>query len=241
VRRDSRSWHSGRLGREAGVVVYGHWGGPVLAFPTSGGNEWEMENQGMIAALAEPIEAGRIKVFSVGSNSDQSFYNHHAHPAHRSWMQRMWDEYIRWEVVPFIHADCQGPEPIATMGASFGAYHAANTLFKHHDVVMACFGLSGIYDLRQFMDGFHDENFYFNNPMEYLAGMQDADLIGRIGACRIHIATGTGPWENAGPSYALSGVLLSKNIPHHLDNWGHMGGHDWPFWHHQMQEYVKGL
>ena len=47
----------------------------------------------------------------------------------------MFDEYIRWEVIPFIHQHSQGLLPIATMGASLGAFHAANTLFKHPDAV----------------------------------------------------------------------------------------------------------
>jgi len=41
--------HSPRLGHEMGIVVYGHWGPPLLAFPTSGGDEWEHENQGILA------------------------------------------------------------------------------------------------------------------------------------------------------------------------------------------------
>ena len=170
----------GRLGRDMGVRVYGHWGTPLLAFPTSGGDEWEMEGQGMVAALAEFIDGGRIKLFTVGSNGDQSFYNKGAHPFHRSWMQRQWDEYIRWEVIPFIHYHCDGLVPIATMGASLGAYHAANTLFKHPDAVRACFALSGLYDLRRFMDGHYDDNFYFNNPIDYIGGMTDPGLIGQI-------------------------------------------------------------
>ena len=67
-----------RHGRSA---VYGHWGTPLLAFPTSGGDEWEMEGQGMVGALAEFIDGGRIKLFTVGSNGDQSFYNKGAHPS----------------------------------------------------------------------------------------------------------------------------------------------------------------
>ena len=57
------------------------------------------------------------------------------------------------------------------MGASLGAYHAANTLFKHPDVVKRCFALSGVYDMKRFMDGAYDDNFYFNNPVDYLANI----------------------------------------------------------------------
>jgi len=52
-----------------------------------------MRNQSMIGALTDFIDAGRIKVFAVNANSSESFYNKGAHPAHRSWMQRMYDEY----------------------------------------------------------------------------------------------------------------------------------------------------
>ena len=58
------------------------------------------------------------------------------------------------EVLPFIDSQCQTPGiPIATLGASLGAYHAANTLFKHPDRVKRCYALSGIYDMRDSMDG----------------------------------------------------------------------------------------
>jgi esterase/lipase superfamily enzyme len=232
-------WFSHRVGRDMGVIVYGHWGAPVVLFPTSGGDEWEMQNFGMIGALAEFIDAGRIKVFSINANSSESFYNKGAHPYHRSWMQRMYDEYVREEVVPFVHSHCRTPMiPITTVGMSLGAYHAVNTLFKHPDVVKRCFGLSGVYDMRSFMDGMYDDNFYFNNPADYLANLSDPWYYQQLETCDIHIATGHGPWENSGPSYRLSEILRSKGIRHSLDDWGPTGGHDWPFWKHQMREYV---
>ena len=49
-------WHTERLGRAMGVRVYGHWGAPLLVFPTSGGDEWEYERQGMVEARIKDIE-----------------------------------------------------------------------------------------------------------------------------------------------------------------------------------------
>jgi len=40
------------------------------------------------------------------------------------------------------------------------------------------------------------------------------------------------------PTYRMSEVLRNRGIAHHLDDWGPEGGHDWPYWHHQMWEYV---
>ena len=243
MKKENHRWHSSRLGREMGIVVYGHWGPPMLAFPTSGGDEWELEHQSMIGALEDFVDAGRVKIFAAGSVNAESFYNKGAHPFHRSYVQSQFDAYIRQEAIPFVQEHCRTPGiRVATMGASFGAYHAANTLFKHPDVVQRCFALSGIYDLKRFMDGMYDDNFYFNNPADYLANLSDPVILRQLAACDIHLATGSGPWEDSSEPYRLSEILARKGIPHHLDDWGPQGGHDWPFWKHQMREYIgRGL
>jgi esterase/lipase superfamily enzyme len=232
-------WHSSRVAQDMGVVIYGHFGAPILAFPTSGGDEWEHEGQGMIDALTPFIEDGRIKVFTVRSVTAESFYNAGAHPFHRSWMQSQYDAYIRREVIPFIHTHCQGAVTVTTMGASLGAYHAANTLLKHPDVVKRCYAMSGVYDMKRFMDGLYDDNLYFNNPVDYVANMSDPWVLGQLGSCEIRLITGCGPFEHSGPTYQLADALRARGIPHQVDDWGPKGGHDWPYWHHQMWTYVN--
>src|SRR4029078_9728813 len=174
-----------RLGRDMGVVVHGHYGPPMIAFPTTGGDEWEYEPQGgidamagggegVIGAMAGAIDAGRVKVFCVNTNHGDSFGNDRAHPRHRSFMQAQYDAYIAHEVLPFIRAHCRSQDvPVWTMGASLGGYHAVNTLLKHPDAVQRCFALSGRDDMKRFMGGDYDDNFYFNNPVDYASGLTD--------------------------------------------------------------------
>jgi len=240
MRRDYHRWYSGRLGRDMGVVVYGHWGPPLIMFPTSGGDEWEYDRQGMIGAIAEYIDGGRVKAFCVNVNHGDSFANHGAHPLHRSWMQRQYDAYIRHEVIPFVLDSCRSQEVgVWTMGASLGGYHAANTLFKYPDVVKRCFALSGVYDMKRFMEGAYDDNFYFNNPVDYMANASDPWQLGHLASCDIHLVTGSGPWERSDDAYRMSHILASRGIGHHLDDWGALGGHDWPYWKHQLREYLS--
>jgi esterase/lipase superfamily enzyme len=240
MRTEHHVWHSPRLGYEMGVAVFGHWGSPLLAFPTSHGDQWEIERHGLVGAIADFVDGGRVKVFSVGSNNHDSFLNTGAHPSHRAWRQRMFDEYVREEVIPFVQASCQTPGiPITTLGASLGAYHAANTLFRYPHLVKRCYALSGIYDLRQFMDGgYDDNNFYFHNPVDYMANLTDPWYLEQLAGCEIRLVTGTGPHEDSGPSYALSRVLAGRGIRHHVDDWGPRGGHDWPYWRDQVREYI---
>ena len=236
---DHRYWHSPRLEHDMGLAVFGHWGLPMLAFPTSHGDEWELQRNGLIDAMAEHINAGRVKVFCVGSNNHESFLNNGAHPFHRSWRQRLFDEYIRDEVVPFIYAACQTPGiPITTMGASMGGYHAANSLFRYPHMFKRCYALSGVFDLRRYMDGKYDDNFYFHNPVDYMKNLTDPWALGQLATCEIRLVTGSGPWENSGFSYEMSGILARKGIKHYLDDWGPRGGHDWPYWREQMREYL---
>ena len=85
-----------------GVAIYGNYGAPLLAFPTSMGDEWEQEGQGMIPTLSPYIEQGRIRIFCINGVQSDSFSNKGAHPFHRSWMQAQYDAYVANEVFPFI-------------------------------------------------------------------------------------------------------------------------------------------
>jgi esterase/lipase superfamily enzyme len=239
---EHHGWHSSRLGRGMGIEVYGHYGSPILVFPTSGGDEHEYAGQGMIEALAHWIDAGRVKLYCVDSVNNQSWYDKGAHPRHRSYMQAMYDAYIAEEVAPFVAHHCQSPGiGITTTGASFGAYHAANTLFKHPDKFKRCLALSGVYDVRRFMDGDFDDNFYFNNPIDYVANLSDPWYFGQLASCDIRLVTGNGPFEDSGPTFRFSAVLNNKGIAHSVDDWGGDGGHDWPYWKRQMNEYLARL
>src|SRR3954447_2776749 len=238
MNKEAHYWYSQRLGRELGVVVYGHYGPPMIAFPTTGGDEYEYERQDVIGTIASFIEAGRVKVFCVNTNHRDSFGTP-APPRHRSYMQACYDDYIVHEVVPFVRSHCRTWDvPIWTFGASLGAYHAVNTLLKHPDVVKRCYALSGIYDMKRFMGGDYDDNFYFNNPVDYMANLSDGAMLRHLASCEIHLATGTGPWERPEESYRLSTVLSARGVPHHLDDWGGQGGHDWPYWRHMLWEYL---
>ena len=88
MHREAHYWYSERIRRDMGVVVYGHYGPPMIAFPTTGGDEWEYERQGVIGAMAHAINGGRVKVFCVNTNNSDSFGNDRAHPRHRQMLQR---------------------------------------------------------------------------------------------------------------------------------------------------------
>ena len=62
-----------------------------------------------------------------------------------------------------------------------------------------CYALSGVYDMRDFMDGMYDDNFYFHNPGR-LHGQPDRSrgISDQLATCEIRLVTGTGPYEKSG-------------------------------------------
>lgn len=224
------------------VVVYGHFGQPLLLFPTAAADCEEYERFGLIDAIAEHIDSGRVKVFSINSINRESWMNEHLHPADRARRQVAYDGYVAEEVAPFIASHCRTPDiAIAVSGASFGAFHAANTLFKHPSRFRTLIAMSGSYDIRPYCDGYYDDNCYFNNPVDYLSRLEDPDILGQLRQCRILILTGQGAWEAPHRSRDLSVVLSGKGIPHHLDVWGHDVDHDWPWWRKMLNVYIPKL
>jgi len=113
-------------------------------------------------------------------------------------------------------------------GASFGAYHAANSLFKHPDIIKRCFAMSGVYDLRNFMDGMYDDNFYFNNPVDYLSNASDPWFYNRlpVATFTLRLVLSVGKQRTNLPP--LGSSLQQRDSPF-ARQLGPQGGHDWPY------------
>ena len=224
------------------VATYGHFGLPLLMFPTAAADCEEYERFGLVDAIGHHVEAGRVKLYSINSINSVSWMNKEVPPPERARRQALFDAYVNEEVAPFIWNNCNTPEiPIATTGASFGAFHALNTLLKHPGRFQRVIAMSGAFDVRSYADGYYDENIYFNNPVDYMPNLTDHDLLEQIRNCDIHIVTGQGAWEAPDHSRRISGILATKGIPHNLDLWGFEWQHDWPTWRVMLDLYVDKL
>ena len=157
--------------------------------------------------------------------------------------QALYSGYVEEEVVPYIRtAVGNHSERIATTGASFGAFHAANAFFRRPDLFDTLIGMSGFYDLGpSYLRGYSDENCFFNNPAWFLAGLSDGPLHTLRHHSRIVIATGQGAFEAPHASRNLSEILHQKGIPHWLDVWGHDVNHDWPWWRRMLPHFIDKL
>ncbi len=232
------------IGGDGTVISYGHWGRPVLVFPSEQGRAYDYENNGMVDAVADLIDAGRVKLYCVDSFDAQTWSRADLPLEERARRHGAYESWIVDQVVPFVHADCGGPTDIATTGCSLGAFHAVNFALKRADLFPVAIGLSGNYDAAAWNAwGERGDATYFNNPVDYVAHLGGDHLDWLRSRLSIVLVVGQGAWETH-PTGALpstrqfAGLLQGKGIPCELDLWGHDVAHDWPWWQRQLAHHL---
>jgi esterase/lipase superfamily enzyme len=241
MQREIHKWNSKNLHKDMEIAVYGHYGYALLMFPTAGSDYLEYERFYLIDSIADFINGGAVKVFSINSINNESWMNNNMHPAEKAKRHEQYNKYVIEEVIPFIQEHCNGEVPLVTSGASLGAFHAANTFFRRPDLYAGLIAMSGIYDLKHYTGGYFDDTCYFNSPVDYLPGLTDEGIITEIRHKSIIIACGLGAYEDPDASKQLSDILHSKNIPHWFDLWGEDMTHDWPTWRKMLPYFLDNI
>ena len=223
------------------VLAYGHYGRPVVAFPSENGEVNDWEERGMVDALGSLLEDGRLKLYCVPSFDRESWTRGDLELEERAQRHGHYEWWLFARLVPFVQDDSHTHELIAT-GASFGAYHAANQCLKHADVFPVAICMSGVYDVAVQGGGARGDAVYFNNPMDYVAHLNGDHLEWLRRQASLLLICGQGQWEDTTGALASTerfGALLGeKGIRHEVDLWGHDVPHDWPSWRRQIAHHL---
>ena len=204
-------WHSARMERDITLVRWGHYGVPVLLFPTAGGDAEEVERHKLIGHLEPLIDAGRIKVYSCDSAAGKAMQAEEGSTAYRMWLFNAVPAGDRRRGGPGDHrglrrpaADRRGrrldrrvqrarrdlplPAPVRR-----GDLHERH--LRHHP----------------FIGGQFTEDMYFASPLHFLPGLEGADLdrlrqpnhpglrLGRLGGRRGVVERGERPRRQGRP------------------------------------------
>src|ERR1043166_6283078 len=215
MERRTTSWFSPNLQMEMPLVAYGHSGQTLLMLPTAAADYLEYERFYLVDSIKPLIEAGKIRAYPINSVNKWSLLNKQMPAKMKAELLTRYDRYITEEVLSLIRNENE--EAVArpmTTGASLGAYLAANEYFKHPDLFRGTIPMSGSYDIRSFLDGYYDDNVYFNNPVDYLSNLNDEHYLPILRqADSIYILSGQGSYEDPKRSRQLSDILNSKGIP----------------------------
>ena len=234
-------WYSDRLQTSIGLARWGHFGTPVLVFPTAGGDAEEVERNELVGACRPLIEAGRVKLYSCDSVAGYAMVAKAGPPEYRMWLLNQFHDCVLNEVVPAIRADLgRHEEPIVTAGASIGAFNALAMLCRYPHVFRAAVGMSGTYRLQRFYDNHFTSDLYFASPVDFLPGLEGPQLDTLRQRFAI-LAAGQGAHEDIGESWAAADVLGRKGVPNRVDAWGEEWPHEWPTWRRMLPLYLDEL
>ena len=234
--------YSPALGKDMEMLVFGHFGNPMIAFPSGGGKFHDFEDNGMVSTVAHLIEAGKLKLYCPDGIDHESWLNDGVDPHWQGFRHNAYQDYLTKDVVPFIRHDCQDDGiSVALAGCSLGAYHAANFGLKFPHLFPYALCMSGRYDLEKITSPSGSEEVYFNNPMAYIANMYGNELEHVRYNAHIVLVCGQGAFEDKclEETHRLANLLREKGISHELDIWGHDVEHHWYWWRKQFPHHVS--
>lgn len=224
------------MGRKVHLWAYGHFGPPVLVFPSAAGFAHEWDRQGMLEVLAPLIHGGKAKFYCPESNVSEVWTNKDRPLSHRMQRHGAYERFILDTLVPFIREDCRWPNaPITAVGCSLGGTYAALFALKHPETFPQVLCMSGRYMMTELTKENSGE-LYFNNPLAFVPGLS-GDALDRVRKhTHLTLVCGRGPYEEGciEETIALGNLLQHKQIPSHTDIWGRDSRHDWDYWKKQV-------
>lgn len=216
-------FYSHLLGISLKLEITGHFGYPIIMFPTSKGQYTQNHDFHLNSSINWFIDNGKVKLYNIETLDEISLYNKSVSPQERIRRYELYVQFLIQEFIPFVQKIHQ-THRVAVAGASFGGYHAANFAFRFPDVVSHLFCLSGAFTIRDFMDGYESEKVYFNCPREFV--MNDESFKYK----HMHIVLSTSDQDIClEQTREMAGILAQKGINHWYDEQKWIG-HDWPLW-----------
>jgi esterase/lipase superfamily enzyme len=231
-------------GHRLSLIAYGHYGRPVLVFPSEAGRAWDFENNGMFDEIRYLIDDGRCKLYCVDSLDAWSWSDTSIPIEERAIRNSTYTRWLVEEAVPWIVDDTDGSGDLMAVGCSLGAYHAVHFALQRADLVPLALGLSGNYDVSTWRAwGDRGDATYFANPADYVANFHGDHLDWLRQRLSLLLVCGQGAWEThptgSLPSTTrLAALLDEKGIRCELDLWGHDVSHDWPWWRRQFARHL---
>ena len=238
------SWYSERVNRTMRIKIYGHYGPAFIAFLCQDKQSDDFSNHGMIDVLSRYLEEGKMKLYCLDSNDDETVSYMGENKAYAAYRLEMYHQYVVNEVVPFVIDRQGGDRNIYLIGMSMGASHAANNFFRRPELFSGFISLSGKCDINTFFNGYVDENIYNNTPCMYLNNMDNNHYYIKIyNQKTMIVVVGKGAYEHLvlDSNYFLADIAYRKGININFNFWDENSVHDWCSWLYQMPYFISKI
>ncbi len=238
MHREYHRWWSPSLHRDMELLEFGHGGRRVIAFPTSKGRFFEWEDRGMPRALAHALEQRLAPPHLRRRGRRRELVRLPRSPRRAGLAARAVHFVHRQRGAAAGRTGGTATRSLVLAGASFGAFHALSIGLRHPDKFNRVLSMSGLTDIRGFLDGYHNETIYFQNPVDFIPNEHDGWRLDQLRRQDIILAVGNGD-RLLHQNRDLSGKLWSKGVGNALREWDGFA-HDWPVWHKMINMYIGG-
>ena len=224
-------YYSHILGRKINIQITGHYGHPIIMFPTSQGSLTQNSDFHLNSSIDYWVDQGKVKLFNLETLDKDNFYADWMSPHDKIRNYEKYVQFLIQEYIPFIQKT-HHVHRVAVAGCSFGAYHATNFAFRYPDVVSHLIAMSGAFSIRNFMHGYSDDLVYFNCPEEFM--IHDTNWKFK----HMHIVLSTSDEDVClDKNIRMSKILGSKGINHWYDE-AKWIKHDWPLWRMVFPKFI---
>lgn len=241
MNRETVTAHSKNLGKDMSIRVYGESGWPIVAFPIQDAMSDSYEQFGMVDAMKDYIEGGKVQLFVLDSVDAEGWSDRGGDNVLRVKVIEAFYNYVCEEVVPFVHERNGSDLRPLTMGCSLGATHALVAFLRRPDLFQGVIALSGGYDAQFFFDDWMNTTLYFNSPVHFLPNTpHDHPYINLYNRREIVLCCGQGAWEEEGlrTEHIVDDAFRALGVNAWCDYWGTDVDHDWPWWQKQVQYFL---
>ena len=178
------------------------------AFPAERGDAGEFERRGMVDAVGDLLDAGRVKLYCVDSYDARVVVERDdSAGGARAARTARYESWILDQVVPFIRDDCGGPTR-SSPRLQHGRLPRRELRAQARRPFPLAICLSGNYDPSTWHGwGEQGEAAYFNNPMDYVANLHGDHLDWLRAQLSLPLVCGQGQWEDT------TGALDSTRTP----------------------------
>ena len=235
--------HGEGANRDFDLVVYGSKGQPVIAFPEADASCVCWENNGMVAALADLIEAGTIQLFCVDSLDDESWHATGALDEYRRQNLADWFDFIEHELLAFVGTTSTSRRRPLLVGAGMGAMNVTVALLRKPAAYAGLLALSGTYDVRALVGDWAVPEWLAFSPVDLVANLDPAsDVVKALKDGQLAFVSGqegseTGAWSQS----LLEERMAALGIDATFELWGYDVSHDWCWWQEMCRQLLPCL
>ena len=236
MEKETKQWRSPSLGKDMELTIYGSSGTPIIGLPTRGATCTQWDEFGMVDGISYQLENGFNRLYCLSSVDEEGLLNGDASPEQRVVRQTQFESYVVEEVVPFVQEETS-INFIIIAGIDLGGYHAITTALKHPQLFGKAIGLSGIYDINTFMDGYYDDDVYYNNPVDFVPNMNNQHTLESIRDIDFRLVSYKND-DRRRDTKRMSDVMRMKFIEHELDIWGTTEQGEWDLWPQMLKTHI---